>query len=572
MIKRSTLLVIGAFILLLFVWLQLITLNIFWDDTWVESLQPAGFSATASANLGLSDFSPAFPGGSSGETGAQAVEEALTESEKPPQYFVLATSENDVYRTVTLTMNLLKIPFLTIQSLDDIPPSLPDELIGMVLCEGDLDAIGDIENMFSFIDPGRTVIMAALLDTSAANYQAHYADFGVDSTGERFKQESVDFLENLLISGTHFETEVNTETNTVSLNGKSRIYAVGFDEDVLPHYNRNPIIWRTYYGDGHMYVVNARILEDFSFVGILTGLLGLDKDVFVYPYVNAKTVVINGLPYFSTENEAYLKELYIRDVVQYQRDVLWSDLNAIASVQELEFTFMPYVGTDQFIVESGLIQYIGKEISYNKSEIGAYPSDLMAVYFPNYQMLTEYSYPFDGVTSKITLERTDYGFLDEDTVSLPMVTQGAFLSNGDVYKSLSTASALGYVSYYIDMLDILQDTSGQDLWDRYRLDFNTNLYSISQRYSYIQTQTAAAAAERMKIYLASQPDITVEQNSITLKAQDIGTTYYVVRTERRITGTENCTVEKIASTYYLVEVQSEDAVIRTIMEDDIYFD
>lgn len=548
MIKHSTYIIITIFVVLLFFWFQLILLNLIWNNEWVENAEsPDVQLSPAALQVGQSPKPDDTVSG-------------LKETEI--EYYIIAPAENEQSVNIAKTLRLVKRTFKVYKSLDALPKTPPVALTGMLICEGNLDRIGDIEILFSYLEAGKTAIMTNVLDISAENYKKYQSRFGIDYTHGRYKQKDMEFLENVLISGLYFEAKLTVETNKVNINGKTRVYAVAHDEKIKEYYKRNPMIWRTYYKSGAIYIINCDIIKDFSYVGVTVGILGMDKDVFAYPIADAGVFMIDGLPYYSTENQDNIKAVYSHDIVQFQRDILWSDMVSIVKGLKVKYTFYPYVGTEQNKVESKLAEYFGKEMVLLEAEFGVYPSEIFGEMFPGFIQKTSLKYDSETATSKVSFDPGDFGYKD-DMVSLPLISQGSVLDKGDIFKQYSVASGLGYVSHYLDLKDILKSKELEDKWTQYKLEYVRSVYPVSKIYEYLEYLTASEAAAKMAVYLNCDPQVEIGSDEIRIKADKAGSVSFIVRTLRDIVSAENCTYKKLKTGYYKVIVQDKDAVLHT---------
>ena len=559
--QRKTYIIITVSLAVLFVWFQIIMLNLVWDRNWVTNAQAA---ESTTVSLGTSNLlQSAFVSQPPMDAETMQQNEDVPEQSAYLKYYIIAPEKSAIYDTVALTLKLLRMPFESFTTLDLLPETPPDSLTGVIICTGDTDSIGNVNKLFNYLALKKEALFAAKLDQNASNYYAFCEKLDIVESYGEVAQEGIDFLDDVLLSGLYLDAKVDTVVNDVRVGGRSRLYAVGHNDDV-PTNERYPIIWRTLHEGGAVYVINSDMLENFAYMGVLTGVLGQNKEAFVYPIVNSSTFMINALPYYSTENSHNLLTAYSRDIIQLQRDVLWSDIISISKSMEIKYTFFPYTGEGQSDIEAALLEYYGKEISYNSAEIGAYKSDIFAKTFPNYRFATELFYHLPQSGARVIAENNVFGYLDDNTVILPATTQGIRLSQHDVFEAISLSSGLGYLSHLTDLMPIMEDTSGIDQWTQVKRSYGDGLYDLLIRTKHLKKDTAAEAAEKMRVYLQSRPEVDVLENEIIIKGQDIGETFFVFRSVRDITGYENCEMMPLRFKTYLVTVpQGKDAVIHT---------
>ena len=529
----------------------MLMLNFVWNDSWIANTK-AEISPVNNSQL-LQNLSEELPADKLDGEAAQHV-----------QYYIVSRTANDVFKTASQTLRLTKKPYLSITSLDMLPERIPSELVGIIICEGNYDNIGSMEKLFQYSSAGKDVVFAAMPDTSSANFKKYYERLGIERFGSMYEHEGVDFLESLIVSGMYINADVNVKCNEIKLNGKSRFYAVGHDKDEsVKYHDRNPLIWRTFYDNGMIFVINGDFLSDFSFTGILTGILGMNKDVYYYPVINAGLFSIDALPYYGDENSENVLKAYNRDIVQFQRDIMWSDLMSIVKRLNVKMTFFPYIGNGQDAIESKLISYFGKEIIVNGCEWGYYPSRYIDKFFPEYKMQTELHHGTADSTSRMSFNKQDFGYYNNSSVSLPIISNGYDLTRGEVYKAFSVASGLGYISHYVDMKEILQNPEPSDKWTQFKLDFVNSVYPITKTYEHFSFSTATDVAKKVSVYLNCDPDVRVGVDNITVHPQTVGTVSYIVRTNRIITWTEGCEFKPLYGSYYLVTVTDTAGILHT---------
>jgi hypothetical protein len=481
-----------------------------------------------------------------------------------PQYLLVAPENNAYSINVMKWFKLLRYSFAVYSSLDELPEAVPEAVIGVVICDGNLDNVGDMEVAFAYAEAGKDLIFASYFDTSAAAYQSYHDRLGISVTGKTYLQDDIDFLNRILISGMYLEANIDVTANQVQLNGKSAVLAVGCDETIPKYEDRNPMIWRTYWQNGAIYCFNNDLLADFTNIGVFTGVISLNKDVFMYPIINANMVQLGGMPYFSDAYDQNVLDTYGRNTTQFQYDVMWVDLLGITKTVNLRYTLYPTVGSNQEEIEQAILPEIGKAFTINGIEIGAYPSTIFSGIYEGYTQRTTLGYESDQITSRLVFDPSAFAFDDNGVVNIPVISSVTDNEdNSQTFRALSVASAMGYVSQYCDLNTIIESQTGEDLWTQYKLNFIEGYYPVSITYDYLDLQTATETANKLSTYLNLIPQIEVGQNEIHIKAQNQGSTSYILRTLRNILDTENCTYQKLSTDYYLVTVADKDAVLYT---------
>jgi len=550
LIKHTTYITVVAIVIVMFFLFHLAIFNIGWDRAWVTNVQqlPVQPADTMSMNI------------QGNQVDNQEIQKTLGE----PRYFLIAPNENDsCLQNITKMLQLIKYSYAVYPSLDAIPAQVPADLIGLIVCEGNLDAIGDMEKLHAYVAAGKDAVFAKRLDPQALNYQQHYQHFGILQSGETYKQKGIDFLERLLISGPFLNADITTMANRITLDGTCLTLAVGYDKEIKEYGDRNPLIWRTHYDGGAMYFFNNDLLSDFTNAGALMGVLSMDKAAFVYPIINANMMILDGMPYFSTDQDQNLLQQYNRTSAQFQFDIMWVDLLGIIKGFDIQYTMYPRIGPGQQEMEQQILESMGKAVSINNFEIGYYPSQYFRDNFSEYNAVSALQYKSDKTTNQIVFDPRNFSYTEDGILNMPVISRVISRnSNEEQFKSFSMASALGYVAHYGDVVTVIEDQFAIDYWDNYKKSLVQGYYSVAQTYNYLDIGTATQTANKVGLFLDAAVDVQQNQDQITIKAQPEGERSYILRSDtREIAGYENCTVKQLSDEYYLVKVQEKDAII-----------
>jgi len=525
-----------------------------WDNSWIENRVSGEFKLPnfTLENTGLLKSGQKMP-------------VSTATKNKPVKYYIVSPDEDETLENITRTISLMRYSYTVIKSLDELPEIPPEALIGVLINDGNLDNIGNIDRLFEYMKAKKDTVFLKLFDTSSEIFYDYHKRLGIESYGGSYPQRGVDFLEKVLLSGLYFKAEINCKANEIKISGKSRFYAVGYDPQYPKFHDRNPLIWRTFYEGGAIYCFNNDLLKDFKNCGILTGILSTDKEVYVYPVVNAGIQLINAMPYYTDENSDKLTLTYNRDALLFQRDIIWSDLVSIVRGLGTKYTFYPYAGTNQDRMENELLEYYGKQLRLMEGEWGFYESGRLAKMFPKYSASSEYKYEGFGTNNRIMDAANAFGYIGGNKVALPVTMHGALQDKGTIFQAYSLASSFGYVSHMLDLQEVFSDTSGEDIWTDYKLDYVQGFYPVTKLYEFYDFVTASQAAIKMSVFLNSNPDIRYEKaitdtgteiiTSITFGAQNIGETSYILKCKADVVSSSNCKYTRISQGVYLVVVE-----------------
>ena len=107
----------------------------------------------------------------------------------------------------------------------------------------------------------------------------------------------------------------------------------------LSTHNSTPLLWETGYGEGRFIVFNGTMLNEKNNRGILSNIIALSRDTFIYPIANIKMVHIDDFPapIPAGTNEVILEE-FNRNIPQFYREVWWSDMIKLAKRYKLAYS------------------------------------------------------------------------------------------------------------------------------------------------------------------------------------------------------------------------------------------
>ena len=558
MIRHRVFIFFTAIVIMLFILFQFLMMNLIWSDNWVVN------KSTDDLRVEKLQDHPIKNG---------------TKKGMYSYYVISSDSEAENFINIKRALELFKFSFEEFSSLNELPEAIPAYLTCIIICDGNLDLIGDMEILKRYLTAGVDSFFTNRFDVDSAVYQQNTELFGIETNEGPYEQEGVDFLNDVLVSGLFFDADITEDVNLVTLSGKCKVYAVGVDENIKQYYDKNPIIWRTHLRDGGaMYFFNADLMKNFYNIGVFIGMLSSDKDDFIYPVVNASLILLDGMPYLSNENDSNMKNVYIRNTLQVQRDVIWNDLMAITKGIKMKYTLYPKTGIGVDFYEKNFLQALGKEVYANNFEIALYPSNNFNSILKNYTPSAAMHYPSDKASSQVVFNGYDFSFTNNTCINLPIITEGHDLGKREKYIGFSYASALGYFSHYLNLSDdIFGDTSGSDIWTDYKLKFVQGTYPVLKTYEYLTPETASDTAKKMSAYLNCAPDYYISRDdtsgagTITIKKQPEGTLSYMVKTVDKVVSAEGCEYLNVGRQYYFVTVTGDaDAVLHIEKEDKTF--
>jgi len=107
----------------------------------------------------------------------------------------------------------------------------------------------------------------------------------------------------------------------------------------LSTYRRTPLLWEAGYGKGKFIVFNGTMLNEKNNRGILTNILCLSRETFIYPVANIKMLHIDDFPAPIPRGTLEpIAEEFNRTIPQFYREVWWSDMIRISKRHDLVYS------------------------------------------------------------------------------------------------------------------------------------------------------------------------------------------------------------------------------------------
>ena len=568
MLKKNNYFIMLAYFIFMFVIYQFLSLGFGWDDT----------RAVNHADI-------------SGDRKNEA-EPVVTEPRQwSGEQFILAADQKDtVFATVEEWLSLIQADYIWLERLPELSAAdqQPDTVF---IATADVDAIGGVRSVKTMLEAGVNVIFCTMPDQAAEAYGELAEMMGIVSTGQEYEQTGIRIGEGILLGGAYQSEELTVHTRAVVLNGTARIYAGGYEKDGTTD-DTAPLIWRSRYGAGSLFVINGDFLEKKAGMGILAGVYAQKDNTVAYPVVAAKVVMLDNFPLLSAENNEKFVEVFNREQHTFTRDVIWSSL--LSSMKSLDIVYSCYMtlGFEPETVENGMIDreslsFFAKEFYRSGSEmaIGNPFKDTAADQttvsatvkairseLPNYEFYSavtgETKLNVDGlILTGIPQNYTDneedtiFAALTEDTVRIPVTIEGRTLNEEQLFDNRCLASALCYIGYRIDFQPVFQDLTNDADYQELNREMEKSLSAVTQPYSKLPALTVTETASRIKAYRNTQMDITVNGDTVIIETDSDEISYALLRTDQEITNITGADYSWLEKGYMLIEVQGKYAEI-----------
>ena len=345
MLKKSSCYLIAAYALLLFVFYQLLMLNISWSDTMAENYSSPDNDVTV----------------------AQREEQAAVTAAKETEYLLIGEKNGPVASTARNALDLMRLKHQTIDTLVDIRAEYPSATT-LLITTPLIDGIGDANWLLKANEDGIVILFCVMPDTRSKAFNTILPISGILSATEKMTQPGFDIFHGILLGGMFRTEELEVECQRVFLNGTCKVYASGYTKG-LPNEENIPLMWRTYANGTPVFFVNNNWTAQPYGIGIITGLLCQVNDVAIYPIINSRVAIIENFPLLSSEYDHELQALYNRNTRELSTTI-WADL--LSSTRSLNLYptsyALPYAH-DPSGVDMSLLSYYARDFTKNRYEL-----------------------------------------------------------------------------------------------------------------------------------------------------------------------------------------------------------
>ncbi len=471
-----------------------------------------------------------------------------------------------------------------------------------------LDALGDITLFVDFLESGGRVVFAGSLEKDS-NFNYIQQKIGIYEVGYLYHSKGAHFVPGVLPGGA-LEVEgdgLQSISLSVRLNEDCEVFAKADDG--------NPLFWEVDVGKGKAVVFNNTFLTEKSGMGVFTAALTKAEEVFLYPIINSRAMLLNYFPVVLVGNEAYMKQNYGRNTEGFIRDIWWPHMAKTASQYDFKYTSFFLISldrdTDKSFVENIAgttnLSFIGREIlryggelaisGYNDIPLvfnqnghgNRYWKDIkkaeealslvnqtfkrrfqnyaLRSYSPPYGILSQEGYGlveramgdlavingvYEGDSNTQTLQ--DFDTNQRGIINFPTVSKGFNLTEREYWNLANAATAFGVISHSLDLREVMMVDNETMDWNNLGEDFSHLAENIYDDFGWISSRTVSQAAEEIKKYKGIKPYILKDQNQIEVYNDNfIGPMGFIVRYEKGVKALKGCTITKLEDGFYYIE-------------------
>jgi hypothetical protein len=240
------------------------------------------------------------------------------------------------YSNLEKVLDYMKVDHDSID-ISNAPDVNTDEYECIIFSFESLDLLGDsLSGFMEYVERGGTMIFAIrpVIDPSFRSISSILAISQYDDMKDSARGLIVE--EPLIIGLEEFEADLDFIQNS-SINAE-----LDLDKDpvlYLSTYDKTPLLWETKSGKGKFIVFNGTMLNDKNNRGIISNIISLSRDTFIYPIANIKMVHIDDFPSpVPRGTDELIMEEFNRTIPQFYREVWWSDMIRLSKRYDLAYS------------------------------------------------------------------------------------------------------------------------------------------------------------------------------------------------------------------------------------------
>ncbi|MCL2254476.1 MAG: DUF2194 domain-containing protein [Lachnospiraceae bacterium] len=492
------------------------------------------------------------------------------------QIAVIGDADGDVTKTVTDTLQNMKISFNIYDSFKDINHEETAVITKREISGEETEALKAwLENdkgvIFAEVPLGLTGEIRRLL--------------GIVKHTPIFEAAGFTLYEGIMLKGLKHVGVHKFTSEGIELDSRCKIFATAYSirlEERIQYIPiraeypyKTPMIWRVMHNGGEIYVINSPFMDKTEGSGLLAGILSLRYDDLIYPIVGTKTVGLMNFPYLPNDNMM----INSRSSFGYTRDIIWPGMVSVAKNLELSYTCYPngdfYGGTNA----NDNIQFMYDELyRLNYSELGCEAEELrmfernqgfLAEKFTNMEFNSLMNPGFEPKGHVSAVSRSDgfngFSWVSNRAVNLPVTGTGVDLDVGS-FANESYITAFGYSFHAIDMEPIFIN---QESANEYMQDIGKKLHDYYVNRNYMDSYSAKGAAEEVKNYLNLSTAVSYRHDGtdVVLSGHNRAVKY-ILRTEKTVDemNSVGCEITEIYKGVYLVVADGGEFTVSYLPE------
>ncbi len=527
--------------------------------------------------------------------------------------YLIITGDDEVIRdNVINALNYAKKGYMLSEVAYTLSTSELNQIKGIIVTTPNLSSLGRMDALMAAVNSGANVFFAALPKEGSDSYDAYCEALGIVSRTGEATIEGFQAFEGMYAQGEIICNDYPLAVEDIRVDATCRKYIFEYSSDPGADQSEMvPLLWRTVYGDGQVYVLNADFMEQKYGMGLCIAVLSCMETEYAYPIVDAKVNYVDSFPFLSYENGDSMMKFYNRDSQSFIRDQVWPNLVTMMKDSDLKFTGLYYAYITDASMESQFneetLSYFKKQFSKYECEFGfgGYHKDIMTGHeyeekamqrsyelfkwnMGNYNLRTfKYSTEMSQAVQTETLqklrnisvyvskldgdEKKEYvqplSIAKSNVVNIPIICEEISPSYEDYWKACNMASGLGLSTHYFDLYDVITNQTNYNYeWMIYSQDLAKEFNLLNRGTSWLTERTSAQAGYNAKRYLCVMPEIKFTDKELTIKCDNFDDqATFIVKTNKRLKPDEANFVSKdLSNGFYKVTVLKPEVTITLI--------
>ncbi len=498
--------------------------------------------------------------------------------------FLMLVHEDDQSLAASIKGMLERLDKEVIEQPIGEPLSLTDNYNGIIIATENIDALPDKELLIEYATSGGSIFFATR-PSPGPLLSSLYQQLGIVEIGNFIENSGIE-LSNAFFDSSFSQSflsqQILNSSLAVRLDVKTQLYATASDG--------TPLLWTVPLGSGKITVFNGSMFSDSAQGALFIKGVQLMLPTFIYPVMNAKVTALEGFPFpiaSGHHEDGGTNE-------EYYRQKFWPNIERLEAKYDLNYT-ASYVAT----FEDDVIDFNSYDLSSSQENTDFFGRELVRMggelaiqgynhfpinrldeaeiisqmqnaeqrinhALPNYQVKSyipvKQNTTLDPVSTMqevfpelhAVLANVDYPTKrDDGVVVLPKTMSGFTSTEFTDWLVFNQLAISGYFSQSIMPQSFLTKNSLEaDIQE-----FGAFQKQLKKDVPWLRGMTLSSAAETVEHYTSSHIYEEPTENGITFHLDSLSQpSYFYFSTERSITDTKNCEIQKIGDDLYLVEV------------------
>lgn len=491
----------------------------------------------------------------------------------------------------------------------------------LILDGKEIENSTDISILLDIAQRGIHIFFTSLPNAAVIEHSPKLATLlGIQSIQDQsIKTNGITLYEGFLLGGQKNYKHMKKTMPYFKLESGTKKYMVGMIKDPKKKHIKNedlpPVIWRNAYKNSFVFSVNTDFFKDQTGLGILTAMWSETETYYLYPIVNAQSIVFENYPYLSNENKETIQKNYYYTPKTLCENILWPDITSILNATNDKFTGMitpqlEYNDTADSINKNTLNFYF-KQTEKVSGELGIsgdmlttdssmadtkiakdtktmnelVPSYLYTIFAPGSMPESSYSKYIgktsDGKDNVLSHIRTIVdkkenaenilSFYQDNILRMAGTIDGFSHTDAQDLYVRSIETALGYSSINLDIKRVLYPENEKDDWTKLSKKFSSYLgtYWKTFRDAFDQT-TISEADQKARQFFAVTYDTYRYDNTINLNVSNLhnSASFILNLTNEKVDAVSGGTFTRIEKDRYQISVTEKNVTISVSADGD----